>query len=133
MPYNVMLVFSVQQSGSITCIHVSPLFQSSFPYRSPQSTEQSSLCCTVGSYWFSVLYIIVYICHSQLPNSSHPLSSPLISVSLFSSSQGIHNAKSVVWSLTFHVCRGLWKRVSQVSEIHSLAFSKLFVHICYRF
>ena len=51
-----------------------PLFQISFPFRSPQSIEQSSLCYTVGSHQLSTLYIvsIVYICQSPSPSSSHP-------------------------------------------------------------
>ena len=50
-----------------------PLFWISFPFRSPQGIEESSLCYTAGSHWLSVLYTvsIVYICQSQSPNSSH--------------------------------------------------------------
>ena len=44
MLYRVVL----QQSGSAICIHISPLFWISFPFRSPPSTEQSSLCSTGG-------------------------------------------------------------------------------------
>ena len=71
--YNVVLVSTVQQSESATRICISPLFCISFPFRSPQSTEQSFLCYTVGSHQLSILYIesIVYICQSQSPNSSH--------------------------------------------------------------
>ena len=49
-----------------------PLFWISFPFRSPQSTEQSSLCHTVGSHLLPTLYIVVYIYESQSPNSSYP-------------------------------------------------------------
>ena len=42
-----------------------------FPFRSPQSTEKSSLCYRVGSLQLSVLYVVVYICQS--PSSSHSL------------------------------------------------------------
>ena len=35
--YNVMLISTVQQSESAMCIHISPLFRISFPFRSPQS------------------------------------------------------------------------------------------------
>ena len=39
-----------QQSESSMCIRVSPLcFWISFPFRSPQSTKQSPLCCAAGS------------------------------------------------------------------------------------
>ena len=48
--YNAVLVSTVQQSESAVHIHISPLFWLSFPFRSPQSTEQSSLCYTVGSH-----------------------------------------------------------------------------------
>ena len=69
--YNVVLVSAVQQSESAICIHISTLFWISFPFRSPQSTEQSSVCYTVGSHQLPILYIVVYICHFQSPNSSH--------------------------------------------------------------
>ena len=70
--YNVVLVSTVQRSESAICIHISPLFWISFPFRSPKSTKQSSLCYTVGSHQLSILYILVYICQSQSPSSSHP-------------------------------------------------------------
>ena len=60
---------AVQQSESVIRIHISPLFQTSFSL-SPQSVEQSSLCSTVGSHQLPILYIVVYICQSQSPNSS---------------------------------------------------------------
>ena len=44
--YKVVLVSSVQWSESAVCIHISPLFWTSFPFGSPQS----SLCYTVGSH-----------------------------------------------------------------------------------
>ena len=55
LPCNVVLVSTVQSESTIR-IRVSPLFWISFPFRSPQSTEQSSLCCTAGSHQSSVLY-----------------------------------------------------------------------------
>ena len=61
--YNVVLFSAVQQSEPD--IRIPPLFWISFPFvRSPQSIEQSSLCNTVGSPCFSILYIVsvVYIC-----------------------------------------------------------------------
>ena len=36
--HNVALVSAVQQSKSVICTHISPLFQISFPFRSPQSS-----------------------------------------------------------------------------------------------
>ena len=74
-----LLVSTVQQSESAIRIHISPLFQISFPFRSPQSTEQGSRCYTVGSHQLSILYIVstVYMCQSPSPNSSHTPGSPL--------------------------------------------------------
>ena len=43
---NVVLVSGIQRSDSV--IHASILFQILFPFRLLQSTEQSSLCCTLG-------------------------------------------------------------------------------------
>ena len=49
MPYNVVLVSTVQSESTVGT-RVSPLFWISLPFRSPQSTESSSLCCTAGSH-----------------------------------------------------------------------------------
>ena len=68
--YNVVLVSGAQQSESVIHMHISTLFQILFPYRPLQSTEQSSLCYTVGPYQLSILYIVVCICQSQSPNLS---------------------------------------------------------------
>ena len=68
--YNDVLFSAVQQSESVIRIHISPFFQISFPFRSPQSIQSSSLCYTAGSHQLSILYIVVYICQSQSPNSS---------------------------------------------------------------
>ena len=54
--YNVVLVSAAQQSESVIHILISTLFQILFPCRSLQSTEQSSLCYTVGSYQLSILF-----------------------------------------------------------------------------
>ena len=75
--YNVVLVSTVQRSESAICIHISPLFWISFPFKSSQNIEQSSLCYTVGSHQLSVLYIVVDICQSQSLNSSHSPPCPL--------------------------------------------------------
>ena len=56
--YNVVLVSAVQQSDSVIHIHISILFQIPFPFSLLQSTEQSSLCSTVGPCWLSVLHIV---------------------------------------------------------------------------
>ena len=39
LPYNVVSVFAVQQSESAIHTHISPLFWTSFPFRSPKITE----------------------------------------------------------------------------------------------
>ena len=64
--YNVVLVSAVRQSKSAIRIHISLPPWISFPFRSPQGMEWSSLCCTVGPYYLSILYIKVseYICNS---------------------------------------------------------------------
>lgn len=69
--YDVVLISVEQPSDSAICI--SPPFWISFPFRSPRSTEQSSLRYSVGSHQLSILYITVCICRSQLPSSSYPL------------------------------------------------------------
>ena len=40
--YDIALVLTLQQSEPAIPIHISPLFWTSFPFRSPQGTEQSS-------------------------------------------------------------------------------------------
>ena len=59
--YNVVVISAVQQSKSVICIHIPHLFQASFPFRSLQSTEQSSLCYTVASHQLSIFCIVVCI------------------------------------------------------------------------
>ena len=54
--YNIVLVDAVHQSESHT--HIPILFQILFPYRSLESIEQGSLCCTVGPYQLSILYMV---------------------------------------------------------------------------
>ena len=49
LPYNVVLVSTVQSESTVGT-RVSPLFWISLPFRSPQSTESSSLYCTAGSH-----------------------------------------------------------------------------------
>ena len=62
-----MLVSGVQQSDSVIHICVSILFQTPFPFRLLQNTEQRFLCYTVGPCWLSILYIAVWTCQSQAP------------------------------------------------------------------
>ena len=61
-----MLCYStVQQSESTLCLHTSPLSQISFPFSSPQSTDYSFQCATVGSDWSPVLCLVLYTCQFQ--------------------------------------------------------------------
>ena len=69
--YTAVSVSAIQQSESAIRIHISPLFWISLPFRSPQDTQQSSLCYTVGSHQLPILYLVGYICQSQCANSSH--------------------------------------------------------------
>ena len=48
----------LQQSESAIHVHISALFWIYFPIRSPQSTEESSLGCTVGSHELPMLHIV---------------------------------------------------------------------------
>ena len=90
--YNVVLVSTQQFRFAYSkvnqlYVYIYPLFLwISFPFRSPQSLEQSFLDYTVGSHQLSVLYIAVYICQPQSPSSSHPSCPTLVSICLFSTS-----------------------------------------------
>ena len=118
--YNVVLVSTVQQSESAIHIHISSPFWISLPFRSPQSTEQSSLRYTVGSHQLSILYIvlIVYMCQSQSPNSSQPPRlSPLVSLHLFFTSVSLfllckqdhlyHFSRFHIYALIYGICFSL--------------------------
>ena len=59
MLYNVVFISTTQQSESAICIHKSSHFWMPFPFKLPQSTEQSSLCHTGGSHYLSILYIVM--------------------------------------------------------------------------
>ena len=48
------------------------LFKIFFPFRLLQSTEQSSLCCTIGPCWLSILNRAVFSCQFQTPNVCFP-------------------------------------------------------------
>ena len=85
--YKVMLVSSVKQSDSVIhihiCIHI--FFRLFSHIRLSKSIEYSSLCYTQLGPCLSILYIVVYVCYSQISNLSLPLSlSPLVRISLFS-------------------------------------------------
>ena len=69
-----LLVSAVQRSESSICIRISPPSWTSPipPSRSSQGPELSSLCFIAGSHYLSVSHMVVYICQSQSPSSSHP-------------------------------------------------------------
>ena len=73
--YTVILVSDAQQSESVMCRHKFTLLPILFLHRSLQNTEQRSLCYTVDSHLFSILYTEVCICQSQ--TSDLPLPHPL--------------------------------------------------------
>ena len=77
---------SVWQSESAIITHIPPLSLDFLHIRSPQSTEKSSLCYTVGFHQLSILYIVLCICYPKLP--IHPTTAlcPLVSTHSFSSS-----------------------------------------------
>ena len=101
-------------------------FWISFPFRSPQSIEWSSLYYTAGSHQLSILYILVYIfilyilvyiCQSKSPSSSHHLFPPLVSIrlfctslSLFLSCKQVHQhifSRFHIYALIYNICFSL--------------------------
>ena len=56
-----MLDSGIQQSDSVIHIHVSILFQILFPFTLLQNIDQSSLCCTVGLCWLSILNMLLLL------------------------------------------------------------------------
>ena len=77
----------------------------------------SSLCYTAGSHLLSILYIFLYICQPQSPNSSH-LSFPLlVSLCLFSTSVSLflpcklvhlyHSSRFHIYALIYDICFSL--------------------------
>ena len=63
-----MLVSAIQQHESVICIHISPSSwvslppPPSYPYRSTQSTELSSLCYIAHLHSLAILHIVMYVC-----------------------------------------------------------------------
>ena len=82
--YNTVLVSGIQCKliQLYTCVYT--LFQILFHYRLLQNIEYSSMCYTVRPCCLSVLFIVECICHSQAPNLSLPLFSPLVTINLLS-------------------------------------------------
>ena len=70
---------------------------------------------TAGSYYLPILYILVYICQSQSPNSSSPHRfSPLVSIRLFFTSVSLflpckpvhlyHFSRFHIYTLIYDIC-----------------------------
>ena len=64
---NVVIVSGGQGRDSAMYKHVSILPQTPLPSRLPHNIEQSSLCCSGGPCWLSILNIVVCACPSQAP------------------------------------------------------------------
>ena len=70
MLYNVVLVFAILQSESVTCIHTSPLFKIFFPFRSLRALSRvpcaRSMFILIDSHSFTqhlCIYVIYVICN----------------------------------------------------------------------
>ena len=59
---NVVIVSHEQWRDSAIRIHVPFLPQGLLPSQMPHNMEQSSMCCTAGPCWLSILKIAVYTC-----------------------------------------------------------------------
>ena len=72
--HNVVVVSGAQQRDSAVHIHVSILLQTPLPSRLSHSTEQSSMCYTVGPCWLGQDYfLLIFICETPF-TSPHSLS-----------------------------------------------------------
>ena len=92
------------------CLHLSPLYWISFPFRSPQSTEQSSLCCTLGSHqFFTAAAAVFYTQYQQCMyiNPSFPIHpfTLLLSIHLFYMSVSLCFVNKIVYTnfFRFHI------------------------------
>ena len=99
--------------------YIHPLF-----FRFP-STALSSLCYTVGSHWLSILYIVVCMCQSQSPNSSHPPLPCLVTISLFSTSVTLflHCKEVHLYHSVKAFCSSTFQRVGKGDLIATAVFS----------
>ena len=114
--YSAVLVLAVQQTESAVCIHISPLFWISFLFRSPQSTEQNSLGCTVGPH--SVQFSsVAQSCPTLRPHGLGPARQASLSIT---SSRGFFkliSIESVMPSNHLTLCRPLLLPPSIFSSI----------------
>ena len=71
--YSVVLTIAIHQryvTQLYIDIYIYILIHILFHFGLSQVIEYSSLCYTVGSYCLSILYILVFICKSQMPAST---------------------------------------------------------------
>ena len=83
--YNLLLVSSVQKSGSFICLHIPFLSHILLPYWLLQNIDQNSLCYTVGSCCLSNIYWCVYV-NPRLLIYPSPYLSFLLTIDLLSKS-----------------------------------------------
>ena len=104
-----------------------PLFWISFPFRSPESIEQSSLCCTIGPHWLLFYTQQCIYVNPNLPiHPTLPLL-PQVSICLFSMSasqfllckqvQLYHFSRFHVYALINSICFSFYR------------FNSLFKHV----
>ena len=103
----------LSHNESAICICISP-FWISFPFRSPQSNEQSPLCYIVGSHQLSLLYIVGYIYANPNLAPHSPLWCPYV-CSLYLYISFANNVQPYHFS-RFHTY-GMWKAYS--THMHS--------------
>ena len=118
----------VQHSKLAMHIQTSTLFKILFPQRSLQSTEQSSLCYTVGSYQLSILYIVLGICQSQSPNLSLSQLSSLVIISLFSTSANLFLFNKWIYLYHIQFCNPTLPLLSVGTQESCFSSLNLFIH-----
>ena len=127
--HSVVLVLAVQQTESAVCIHMSPLFWISFLFRSPQSIEQNSLCCTVGPH--SVQFSsVAQSCPTLRPHGLGPARQASLSITNSQNFFRLMSIESVMPSNHLTLCRPLLLPPSVFSSIR--VFSNESVHYLYR-
>ena len=117
-----IMLFEFLLYSKVNRLHVyilSPLFWISFPFKSPQSTEQSSLCYAVRfSFLICFIHSRVYICMSIPISQSSQLSPPLlVSICLFSTSGSL-----------FLLCKQVHLYLFSRFHIYVLIYNILFMY-----
>ena len=108
-----IMLFEFLLYSKVNRLHVyilSPLFWISFPFKSPQSTEQSSLCYAVRfSFLICFIHSRVYICISTpisqfIPTLSSPLSIHMFILYIWVSISTLQVGSSVPFFQIPHIC-----------------------------